>query len=270
MDRYIALNAEQHQQLGWHGIDSLKFAAKTDTAPVLLEELPHLIPTMPVAFLELPATDTTPARFEAVALLSLIPDHNLFVAPNGRWMGGYLPAALRAYPFRLLPRKDKEGLALCFDQTSGLLTDQPTEEQRFFKPDGKPSDKLNALLGFMQQCEAGRARTRQAVSLLAKHNLIKPWSLKLATEKGQNAQIKGIYRVDEAALNSLSAEALKELQEGQALALAYGQMLSQQRIKGFQKLYQLHTKLEEHAQSVSEEDVAEYFEGKDDTLSFNF
>jgi hypothetical protein len=38
--------------------------------------------------------------FFLIALLSLTPKTNLFVAPDGRWLGGYVPSYFRGYPFQ--------------------------------------------------------------------------------------------------------------------------------------------------------------------------
>ena len=49
-------------------------------------------------------------------------------------------------------------------------------------------------------------------------------------------QVEGLFRIDEAALNALPADALAEVRDANALALAYCQLLSQQRLQALGKL----------------------------------
>ena len=72
---------------------------------------------MPIAFVE------QAGRFVPMAVMGLTPEHNLFVGPEGQWLGGYLPAAMRSYPFRLLRSEGSEQMTLCVDEDSGLVVD---------------------------------------------------------------------------------------------------------------------------------------------------
>jgi hypothetical protein len=73
-----------------------------------------------------------------VALQGLENGKNLFVAPDGRWLGGYIPAALRGYPFKVLQdNSEPPRHFLCFDEESDLLVDATEpNSQPFFKEDG--------------------------------------------------------------------------------------------------------------------------------------
>ena len=269
MHTYIPLNTTTHSGKGWRKADSLQHASGQSVLPVILDELPHCTPTMPLALV--PRTTDNQEAFDLVALTSLTPGLNLFLAPNGRWLGGYVPACLRGYPFRMLPDPASKRMLLCFDQDSGLMTEQATESSEpFFKDSGELSDTLKRITQFLQKCEQGRQATRKAVDLLAKHQLIEEWPLHVKGQEHEKQRIQGIYRINEAALRALSADALKELQDGNALPLAYAQMMSQHRISGLARLYELHAKLQQADNAMSEEQVESYFEGKDDTLSFNF
>ncbi len=63
-----------------------------------------------------------------------------------------------------------------------------------------------------------------------KHQLIQPWPIKLQTTAGEQA-VEGLFRIDEAALNQLPAEALIELRNTGALLCAYCQLLSMQHLQ---------------------------------------
>ena len=63
-----------------------------------------------------------------------MPEHNLFVGPDGHWLGGYVPASLRSYPFRVLGSEGSGQLALCVDEDSGLVVEDSMEREKSFSP----------------------------------------------------------------------------------------------------------------------------------------
>jgi len=270
MAKYFVLNKKEHLKAGWRKADSFDFAARHASVAVLLDELPQLIPTLPLAFIRPPSDDGS-AHFELIALLSLVPGQNLFVAPNGRWLGGYIPSAFRGYPFRLLPEPSSGQRLLCFDQESGLITDSPAADgEAFFDAAGELSATMQKVMNFLSQCEHSRQRTQAAVDLLAQHQLIVPWSIRLNTGGQEASEVKGLYRIDEDALRNLSGDALQALTRTNALSLAYAQLLSQHRLQGLSKLQNLHARAKQAQTGLSTEDVEGLFGTQDDTLKFNF
>ena len=63
-----------------------------------------------------------------VGLLSLQPGSNLFVAPGGQWLGAYIPAVWRGYPFRVLPAEGDESSVLCVDEASEWIVNADEAE----------------------------------------------------------------------------------------------------------------------------------------------
>lgn len=273
MPNYRPISRESHARFHWHKTNNLKFIENQGYISIFLEELHHTISTLPIAFIprEFDQSTNQPSAFELVALTALTPNKNLFVTPDGKWLGGYRPAAVRGYPFKLLEEPGKNRLVLCFDQDSGLITESDEHNsESFFNDEGELSDTLKKTVTFLQMCERSRQATQAAVNLLNEHALIQPWQLQISSGDGDATQVKGLYRIDEKALNSLPADALKDLQMNHSLAIAYAQLYSQPRISGFGRLQELHAKLQQADNAMSEEEVESYFEGKDDTLSFNF
>jgi len=52
MTHYTPLTKTKHANKGWRKAESLAFAAEQSAVPVLLDELPHVTPTLPLAFLQ--------------------------------------------------------------------------------------------------------------------------------------------------------------------------------------------------------------------------
>jgi hypothetical protein len=67
-----------------------------------------------------------------VAILSLNAQDNAHIGPKGLWMGGYMPAVVRTYPFALAYHDGKATVVV--DTESDWLSQ--TEGQPLFEEDG--------------------------------------------------------------------------------------------------------------------------------------
>jgi hypothetical protein len=163
-----------------------------------------------------------------VAVLGVEPNRNLFVGEDGRWLGGYVPAALRGYPFVLGRGADGRQM-LCVDEASALVTDGP-EGERFFEDDATLSPAVRQTLDFLTRIEQSRVVTATACGVLQGRNLIEPWPITLKTHQAER-RIEGLFRVNEGALNALEDDAFVSLRKAGALPLAYAQLLSMQQLR---------------------------------------
>lgn len=186
--------------------------------------------------------------FVPVAVLGLKSGQNLFVAPDGRWLGEYVPAALRAYPFRLLQDQNGQQL-LGFDRESGLLTEADQPGEPFFEAEGKPAAVIQELLVFLSQMEQGRKQAVSLSALLRQHGLIQPWPVQVQVQgpDGKEAALEGLFRVDEAALRTLPLEALGALRDAGAFPLMYCQLLSMQHLGRLAQLAEALARAEQAA-----------------------
>lgn len=228
MSNIQIIHYAEFAQKRWRPPAGYAHAAKAYLVPIVLSELANILLTMPIAFIE-----HEDALWPA-AVLGLKPERNFFVAPDGAWRGDYVPAALRAFPFHLV-RDDKNGqFFLAIDVDSGLVSEGP-EGKPFFTTEGKPEKRLQETLQFLTLLEQDRQRTLNACAVLARYRLTCPWTLKIETSQGVR-QLAGLQRLDEAALQKLSGEALHDLQQAGALALAYGQLFSMQHLPHLARL----------------------------------
>lgn len=217
-----AVSKETHRYKRLSPIQSYAFANKQAMVPLVGAECAQSVHNFPIVFA--PYGD----NFVMMGLLSILPDHNQFVAPDGRWLGGYIPAILRQYPFAVgLPAEGGEPI-LCADADSGLISD--TDGQPMFEVDGNLSEPVRKMMEFVGEVERNRILTVRAVNVLSKHNLIVAWDITLQQAKGPH-QITGLFRVDEAALNALSNDAFQEIRQAGALPIVYAHLLSLNRIE---------------------------------------
>ena len=130
MPTYQAITRSQFDPLRWKPFDSYRFAATDAIAPLVAQELTKACLSLPIAFIR--AQD----QFSTAAVQGLQAGQNLFVARDGRWIGPYIPATYRGYPFALA-QADNDQLVLCVDTDSELIGEQ--HEQPFFSDTGEPT-----------------------------------------------------------------------------------------------------------------------------------
>jgi hypothetical protein len=238
MPEFTAVSRERHAGKAWRHYTSYAFAAGDAVLPLAASELVQAVMGMPVAFVQ------QDGRYVLMAVLSLTPGRNLFVAPDGRWLGEYVPMGLRGYPFRLLRPEGRDESILCVDESSGLVVDAGHNEA-FFTAEGVLGDTLKQMLDFLGHLERNRALTDLAVAALAEAGVIEPWTLTL-NNSGTSTPVTGLHRIAEDRFNALDDEAVLTLRRAGALPIAYMQMLSMQQTKVLKRLTEVH---EQHARA---------------------
>lgn len=276
MARYIPIQRKLHQNSGWKAGQDLSFATEMALVPLLTEELNNTMPYMAIAFSE---NSQTQSGFELVGIQSLQPGRNLLIHPDGRWMGVYMPAFYRRYPFAMVQEKDTDKLHLCIDTDSPLFHEQMEEgDTALLDDEGAPSEKVKGIINFLQQCHANQNLTQQLVSALKDAGLIIPWKLELKQPSAdggeENIPVSGLFRIDKQALKNLEAETLAEFNKTGALAMAYCQMLSESRLKNLATYYRLHDQVAQQQArqaSAQEADLDHLFgESSDEDDVFKF
>lgn len=220
MAQLTVISREQHAGKRWKRYTSYSFAAHDAVAPLVAQELPRACMHLPIGFLK------TENGYQLVAVLGLQPGKNLWVSPDGRWLAGYVPAAYRGYPFALANTEDGQRV-LCVREDSGLVNDD--EGELFFDEEGQPAKPIQDVLDFLQQVTANAQVTAQLCGVLEEHGLVSPWNVQVKSADGEK-KVEGLFRVDEAALNALPAEALAAVRDRGAMPLVYCQLLSMQHL----------------------------------------
>ncbi|MDR5900466.1 SapC family protein [Halomonas vilamensis] len=256
MSEWIVLSSTQHARKRALPRVGFQFAAQDSVVPIMAVELGRLLSHYVIAFLK------QEAGFQPVALLSHDAQRNLYVAPDGRWLGKYVPAALRSYPFAMASSPDgQQQLAI----HSSHLSDE--EGSALFTEAGEPSEWVNKTMVFLKHCEQHRRITQEAMSALDKAGIIEPWPLTIERAEQTPLNVQGLYRINGQALNTLDADTLHSLR-GASLALAHAQMFSTH------QLYQLTERAELLAKYTDSgnapDNLDEVFGGEDDDLEFDF
>jgi hypothetical protein len=236
MSQFTAITPQQFANKAWQRYTGYAFAAKANAIPVVAAELANLVPALPLGFVQ--AND---GSFQLVAITSLQPGTNLFVAPKGDWIGQYIPAVLRCYPFLLRKAPDKDESIFCIDENSGLAV-EPGKGEAFFDEAGRPAQALNDMLAFVSQVETSRVVTQAAVDALQAADLIQNWPLQMQNG-GRTIAVEGLYRINEAMLNAVPSHVLLSLRAAGCLPLAYAQLLSMNQLAMLQTASDLQERL---------------------------
>lgn len=234
MDNLQAVSKDRYADKKWQLNPGYLFAEKDSVCPIVLQELPNAMANMPIAFM--PVED----KYALVAVQGLTPETNLFVDANGDWLGKYIPAGYRSYPFVLASTSgDGENLVLCVDEDSGLV-DGDEADQDFFNKEGELSERMQEVMKFLSEGHNGMLAATRICQQLQELNLFKPWTLQIQLEKGSH-KVDGLFCIDEPAFNKLSDDAFIELRKTGAVAVVYSHLLSMQQMNNLADATQART-----------------------------
>ena len=135
-----------------------------------------------------------------VAVFGLKPGENLFLRGD-QWLGSYLPAMIRAYPFTMARIEGSDRWAMVFDNSwEGLRLEQG---QALFNEKGEATEFLNQVHRFVQEIENDVERTRRACAELLEMNLLKPMRFDATLANGETLSVDGFMTIDDEAVVKL-------------------------------------------------------------------
>jgi hypothetical protein len=236
MPKYVVISRERYGAKRLRAHENFAFIAGEAVVPIVNVELQAIALSMPMGFIE------QSGRYTLVAVLSFIPGRNLFVGPDNQWLGKYIPAAFRGYPFRLLRKEGSDDFVLGIDDESRLIVDANETGEAFYDNEGKPSASVQAMSNFLSGVERSRTATDLAIAALAKAGVICPWEIRIKMDDGEKP-ISGLHRIDEAGLNALGDEAFLQLRKASALPIAYAQLISMGQTAALERLVILQDNL---------------------------
>ena len=256
MPNWTGISKTEHASKHFTPRQGYSFAATQQVVPILLAELSKLIPLYALGFIQKQETHIP------VVLTGLGGEQNLFVNADGKWLGTYVPAVLRGYPFALADNQGEK--VLCIEEDH--LSD--SGGQPLFDSEGNLTKPVQDTLNFLNECEKNRKVTEAACRSLQVAGVIETWPLQIKRGGDEEpVQLDGLFRISEKALNSLDAETFSGLRKNGALSLAYAQIFSMHQTSRLGELAKLHAQ-QQKKQQTPEPDIEQLF-GNDDTLNFD-
>jgi hypothetical protein len=168
---------------------------------------------------------------QPVVVLGLRNEENLFVSDRGEWLGRYVPAFVRRYPFVFSTRAQDKRFVLCVDEAFAGFNREGRGEP-LFAGNLEPSPYMGKVLRFLQEYRAQFMRTRAFCQRLAALDLLEPVQARL-TMGGTHLSLGGFSVVNRDKLKALSGDRLGELARTEELELVY---LHLQSLRNFEAL----------------------------------
>ena len=269
---FIALSSVEHNGYGYSPEKPFEFAQTSNFVELSSAELAKMIGLMPMFFQVVKAGEQTIVRFGLAAGFG---NENCLIHPNnGKFLLPYVPAALRAYPFRLVKAK-AEGS----EQTQEVLAVFQSEVDKSFAKDqgeailsdGQLTEKGKGLMTFLSQLNQRSAADQKAIAAVLESGILVPMNIQVKTsaDSDETQTVRpDLFRVDEAKLRKLSAEQLKILHTSGAMGFIYAHLFSMDKFQNLQKATEVHAKLKQQS-NAEEVDLEKLFDDDDsDVLKF--
>jgi hypothetical protein len=218
-----AINSSSHGKVKIKSNSNFIQSKDKHFAPVVVQEFIGASQEFPIVFIK----DAETGGFNAVALLGLKPNSNLFYGKNS-WKASYVPQALTLYPFMIHQDENSDNAILCFDEDSPLVNE--TTGEALFDESGTQNEWLTAkgeaVVDYIEKSKV----TQNFIKLLLAKELLAPQTLNLKLKGEEEYTLGGLYVIDEKKLNALSDEDFIELRKTGALPAVYATLMSMQRI----------------------------------------
>lgn len=217
----MPLNSRDHATWKAKNADAAPWLIGQHAIPLTAEEFPQAARHYPIIF----ASGDNPVP---LALMGLNEGVNIFVDEAGKVTQPiYIPAYVRRYPFLLAKlNPSSEELSLCFDPSSGLISDLVEEGQDLFA-DGQPSEATKAALGFCEQFEQAGQRTQAFIDELKKHDLLMEGEVAIQQQGNDQPFIyRGFQMVNQEKLREIRGDVLRGWAQSGLLPLLYAHLFS--------------------------------------------
>lgn len=219
-----AINSSAHSNVKIKSNPSFIQSKNKHFAPVVVQEFISASKEFPIVFIK----DAETGRFNAVVLLGLKPQENLFFDEKS-WQGSYTPQALTLYPFVIHQAPDSDKTLLCVDEESELVNE--TEGDAFFDEKGAQQAWLTAKGEAVVDYIDKSGVTQNFIQLLLAKELLAPQTLSLNLAGQEEYTLDGLYVINEQKLNDLSDSEFSELRKTNALPAIYAVLMSMPCIK---------------------------------------
>ncbi len=217
-ERPIALNRERHAHLRVNPGVGFGFARHTPALGIAAVEFEKAAREYPIVFVA-----DGESIYPAV-VLGVHQDENLFVDGEGRWLGGYIPAYVRRYPFILAHQAPEDRFAVCIDEAFGGWDER--EGEPLFLDSGEQSPYLRRSVEFLREFQVQHERTREFSEHVRSLELVEPMQANISMSGGEQLSLTGFLVVNRDKVKALDADKLAGLIKTDQLELLYQHLFS--------------------------------------------
>ena len=210
----VPVNVQRHKNWSVKTGETYRFAAKVNSVPVTAIEFAEAASEYPVVF-----AGNEQTVFPSV-ILGGRENENLFVDADGRWLGKYIPAFVRRYPFVFSQDEEGTKFTLHIDETFEGCN-QADRGERLFDADGEQTQFLKTVLNFLQDYQARFRRTQAYCARLLELKLLQPMQAQFTLSSGEQRSLSGFMTVDREKLKALPAETIADMMQKDELECTY-------------------------------------------------
>ena len=162
------------------------------------------------------------AVMSTIALLGLAEGENLQLEGE-RWVGRYIPAYIRRYPFASASTPGPGGLKVLVDDTWPGFSESAAEP---LFDGGRPAPALSRAMEFLNRFELEAERTRAFCDRVVALDVLKEMKAEATLPGGESISVDGFHAIDEDRLRALPDATVLELYRTGMLALMQVHLLS--------------------------------------------
>lgn len=218
------LKAEEHRDFKVFESNDYSYAKGELMAPIVFSEMADIAREYPIIF----PTNNSQLPY---ALMGLEPNQNAYVRDDGQWMGTYIPAHIRRYPFALSPMPASEGQKQG-DVRFAIMVD--LEAPHLKNPNGHPvftaqgqlTPHMQERVKLLEGMQKALDTTKHLVKTLEDSGLLVERVIKIQRRGQEPYQMKGLRVIDEKQLNQMEGDAFLALRDKGVLPLIYSHLLS--------------------------------------------
>lgn len=208
----------EHLEWSLKGTGSLNFAKDINSLPLTLPEIAMAAPELPVVF-------SGGDNVVPTVITGLKDGQNLVINDEGKWMGRYVPAFLRRYPFVFSKAEAGDTFTLCVDESyDGWNKDGSGE--RLFDANGEQTQYLGGVLNFLQEYQAHFNQTQSFCERLKALDLLEPVTATYEIAGANKMSLGGFFAVNRQKLKALPQEELMAMLSRDELELIYLHLFS--------------------------------------------
>ena len=143
------------------------------------------------------------------------------IAEDGAWLGSYIPAYIRRYPFILVNADEQaNSFAVCIDESySGFNTGG--EGDRLISDNGEHGEILANSVKFLEEFYKHIQVTSTFCQVIADAGLVESMQANFSMKSGSTFSLAGLYCVPRNKIKALSAEQLNLFVDRDYLDLLY-------------------------------------------------
>lgn len=225
MANNVLLNNVSHQNLKVMTRFGAEYGDNVGSVLVFPTEFIELQKEYPILFRK----DSGGQKYQAVALLGLSPDENLFLNPEQKagWVANYIPAALAKGPFLIGRQGQSSG-----DNVPVIHIDLDHPKvghdngYPLFLEHGGNSPYLEHIASILKIIHEGVAVQNAMFHIFSELDLIEPISIEIDLKNGEKHELVGNYTINQEKLAELGGDKLEQLSRLGFLPLAYAVVTS--------------------------------------------